>query len=361
VKFLITGGAGYIGSHVVFQLVEAGHDVTVFDSLYSGHRWAVTDKARLIVGDVGDRDAVAQLLSSETWHGVMHFAAYIEVEESTHDPAKYYWNNTACALNLMSLCVQHGIRNFIFSSTAAVYGEPNKTLVTEDDAMAPINPYGASKMMAERFLIDLCEASRAAGTGSAVSRAAGTGSAPGFAGSQAGMRYVILRYFNVAGARLDARIGQATRRSTHLVKIASEAVLGVRPHMGIFGTDYPTADGTCERDYIHVEDLASAHLAAFDYLVNGGESTVFNVGYGRPYSVRTVIDAMKEVSGVDFKVLESPRRPGDSAVLAADTTKIRRTLPTWQPKYDDIRVICRTALAWERALQNMKSTGASHP
>jgi UDP-glucose 4-epimerase len=320
---LVTGGAGYIGSHVVGVLRAAGHPVVAYDNLSGGHPWAVRD-AELIVGDLGDHARLEALFAERGFGAVLHFAALIRVEESTLEPARYYRNNVAHALGLFELAARHGVGSFVFSSTAAVYGEPQVVPVEETAPLAPINPYGASKMMAERMLQDVAAAS--------------------------GMRYAILRYFNVAGADPQGRIGQATPVSSHLIKIACEAALGRRPGVRIYGTDYPTPDGTCVRDYIHVEDLARAHLAALAHLEGGGASCVLNGGYGHGHSVRAVLDAVRAVSGVDFPVEEAPRRPGDPAILVAGTRKIRELLG-WQPRYDDLEFIVRTAWEWEQRLR----------
>lgn len=323
---LVTGGAGYIGSHTVFQLVEVGHQVVVLDSLYSGHRWALHPRAEFIEGHVGDRGLLQKVFARHRFDAVLHFAAHIEVGESVLAPAKYYSNNTASALVLLEMSREARVPKFIFSSTAAVYGEPTVSLVSETHPLQPVNPYGASKMMTERILADVGQA------------------------SSGELQYVILRYFNVAGARSDLQLGQATPRATHLVKIASEAAIGVRESMSIHGTDYPTPDGTCLRDYLHVEDLAKAHLDALSYLNAGGQSDVFNVGYGRPYSVREVIEVMKRVTGQNFKVVEGPRRAGDSAALAAENTKILKALG-WRPQFDNLELICSSAVQWEREYQ----------
>ncbi|MES2857479.1 MAG: UDP-glucose 4-epimerase GalE [Bdellovibrionota bacterium] len=324
-RLLVTGGAGYIGSHVTHQLIEAGHSVTVLDNLYSGHRWAVPEKAEFIEGSVGDVALLDRILGSGKFDGVLHFAAHIEVGESVTNPAKYFRNNTAYSLELFSACVRHKVGRLIFSSTAAVYGEPKSQLVSETADLAPVNPYGASKLMSERILQSIAEAS-------------------------SDLKFVILRYFNVAGARIDGKIGQATPRATHLIKVASEVALGLRDSLSVYGTDYHTPDGTCLRDYIHVEDLSSAHLSALSYLEEGGASDIFNVGYGRPFSVNEVIKTLKEVSGTDFKVVNGPRRAGDSSSLAANNEKIKRVLG-WAPKHDDLKLICKTAFAWEKELQ----------
>ncbi|HSA82233.1 MAG TPA: UDP-glucose 4-epimerase GalE [Geminicoccaceae bacterium] len=320
---LVTGGAGYIGSHVALLLAEAGYRVVVYDNLSSGHAWAVLD-AELVVGDLGDRDRLAALMAGRQFDAVLHFAAHIWVAESVRAPAKYYRNNVANALALFELAAAHGIRHVVFSSTAAVYGEPGRELLDEDLPLAPINPYGASKMMAERVLADVAGA--------------------------AAQRFAILRYFNVAGADPQARIGEATPDNVHLVKLACETALGLRPAMRINGTDYPTPDGTCVRDYIHVADLARAHLAALEHLERGGASTVLNCGYGHGASVRAVLETARRVTGIDFPIEEGPRRPGDPSVLVAGNAKIRRVLD-WQPQHDDLEFIIRTAWVWEQALQ----------
>lgn len=318
-KILVTGGAGYIGSHVVRQLGEAGHDVVVLDNLSTGHDWAVLS-GRLVKMDLADAPALDRLLAAERFDAVMHFAASIVVPESVSEPLKYFRNNTVNLLALLEACARHGMPRFVFSSTAAVYGMPPGGRVTEASPLAPISPYGASKAMSERILMDTAAAT--------------------------GLRHVILRYFNVAGADPQGRIGQASRNATHLIKVACEAALGRRPEMPIYGTDYPTRDGTCIRDYIHVDDLARAHLAALDYLSGEGDSTVLNCGYGHGHTVREVIDAICRVSGRGFEVREAGRRAGDPVELVADSDRIRR-LFGWQPRHDDLDFIVRTAWAWE--------------
>jgi UDP-glucose 4-epimerase len=320
---LVTGGAGYIGSHVIRMLRDAGHAVVAYDNLSAGYPWAVGD-AELVVGDLAEQAHLEALFAERSFRAVLHFAALIQVGESKAEPARYYRNNVGHALGLFELAARHGVRSFVFSSSAAVYGEPDVIPIEETAPLAPINPYGASKMMAERMLQDIAAAS--------------------------GLRYAILRYFNVAGADPQRRIGQATRATSHLIKVACEAALGRRAGMRIHGTDYPTSDGTCVRDYVHVDDLARAHLEALAYLERGGGSTVLNCGYGRGHSVREVIDTVRRVSGVDFPVEEGPRRPGDPAMLVASNRKICELLG-WRPRHDDLEFIVRTAWQWEQWLQ----------
>ncbi len=330
---LVAGGAGYIGSHVVRQLVAEGYRVVVYDNLSSGHRWAVPG-AELVEGDLADRERLEAVLAATRFEAVLHFGASIWVGESMREPAKYYRNNVANALNLFDLASRSGVSRVVFSSTAAVYGEPGVPVIEESMPLAPVNPYGASKMMAERILRDIASAT--------------------------GLRYAILRYFNVAGADLEGRIGEATPNNSHLVKVACEAALGIRPGMAIHGVDYPTPDGTCVRDYIHVEDLASAHIEALRYLEGGGASDSFNCGYGHGFSVREVIDTVGRVAGVTIPIEEGPRRPGDPAVLVASAAKIRATLG-WRPRYDDLTFIIETAWAWEQKLQAKQDARARSP
>jgi UDP-glucose 4-epimerase len=319
-KILITGGAGYIGSHVVAQLGERGEDIVVLDNLSTGHRDAVLF-GTLVVGDVGDAALLDRILAEHRIETVMHFAAKIVVPESVAHPLDYYDNNTARARILLDACRRAGVSHFVFSSTAAVYGDPVGGIADESTPPAPINPYGRSKLMTEWMLRDLAAVSA--------------------------MRYVVLRYFNVAGCDLLGRIGQDTPNATHLIKVACQHAVGARPYLEVFGTDYPTPDGTCVRDYIHVEDLASAHLAALDHLRAGGESLTANCGYGHGFSVREVIDVLQRVHGSEIVVREAPRRPGDMAMIVADPSLARRRFH-WTPARDDLELIISSALAWER-------------
>ena len=320
---LVTGGAGYIGGHMTLALVDRGENVVVLDNLSTGFDWAVPAQAKLVVGDMGDQELVARTIQENGVQAIAHFAAKIVVPESVSDPLGYYLNNTAKSRNLLETAIRSGIRNFIFSSTAAVYGETSSEPVGEDTPQNPMSPYGRSKLMTEWMLQD---ASRAHD-----------------------LRYVALRYFNVAGADPAGRIGQSTPAATHLIKVAAQAALGQRPQLEVFGTDYPTRDGSCLRDYIQVSDLANAHLSALDHLRQGGGSMTLNCGYGRGYSVLEVIDVMKRVSGVDFPVKLSPRRPGDPAAIVAKADRIRAELG-WTPQHDDLDGIVAQALAWERHL-----------
>ena len=322
-SILVTGGAGYIGSHVVLQLRARGERVVVLDDLSRGFRRAVLD-APLVVGNVGDRDAVLALLRAHAVDTVMHFAAYTIVPESVRDPLKYYGNNTCSTRTLLECCLQAEVRNFVFSSTAAVYGIPDGGFAAETSATSPINPYGTSKLMSEWILRDVAAASE--------------------------LRYVALRYFNVAGSDTSGRIGQATPGATLLVKVACEAIVGKRPGVAVFGTDYATPDGTGVRDYLHVEDLAAAHLDALAYLRGGGASTTLNVGYGHGYSVREVLSAVERIAGTKLNVREEARRPGDPPSLVARAERVRNELG-WRPRLDDLDAIVRTSLDWERKLK----------
>ena len=317
---LVTGGAGYIGSHVVKALADRGFAVVVLDNLSKGHREAVL-AGDLIEGDLSDTALLDRTFGQYHPDAVMHFAAFIEVGESVRDPLKYYRNNTANAINLLSAMVQHGVENFIFSSTAAVYGIPESVPISEIQPVRPINPYGQAKAFVEKVLDD----------------ASGTGR----------LRYVSLRYFNAAGADPGGRIGERHIPESHLIPLTLKAAKGGRQSITVFGTDYPTPDGTCIRDYVHVTDLADAHLLALDHLLQKGGSTSFNCGYGHGYSVREVIDAARRVTAVDIPVETAARRPGDPPALVADSTALRRTLG-WTPRHDDLDYIVRTAWEWEK-------------
>jgi UDP-glucose 4-epimerase len=321
---LVTGGAGYIGSHVVRQLGETGHDVVVLDNLSTGFAHAVLF-GTLIEGDTGDKQLVSKILRDYSVESVMHFAANTIVPESVANPLKYYGNNTCCSRNLLECCQEAGVKHFIFSSTAAVYGIPENGVAGEETPLAPINPYGTSKLMTEWMLRDLSLATD--------------------------LRHVVLRYFNVAGSDPQGRIGQSTQKATLLIKVACETALGKRPHVCIFGTDYPTHDGTGVRDYIHVEDLADAHLKALNYLLAGGQSTTLNCGYGHGYSVREVLDTVEKVHGAKLNIIEEPRRAGDPPQLIAGAEKIRAQLG-WEPRYDNLEFIVKTSLDWEKKLIN---------
>lgn len=323
-KILVTGGAGYIGSHVVKLLGEnTGHEIVIADNLSTGRADAVFS-GRLVKIELADFSAVDELFAKERFDAVIHFAAKIVVPESVEDPILYYMNNTVNTINLVKMCVKYNAGKFIFSSTAAVYGEPQIGVVTENSPTVPINPYGMSKLMSETVIRDAAKAHN-------------------------GFKFVILRYFNVAGADPDGRIGQCFPNATHLIKVTCQAALGSRDSISVFGTDFNTPDGTGVRDYIHVTDLAQAHIEALHYLEKGGYSDIFNCGYGRGSSVLEIIESVKKVSGRDFKVVRSERRKGDPAFLIADNAKIINAL-NWTPKYDDIDFICKTAYEWEKKL-----------
>jgi UDP-glucose 4-epimerase len=320
---LVTGGAGYIGSHMVLALTDAGEDVVVLDNLSTGHWWAISPKARLVEGDIGNEELLDRLMAEHRFDAVVHFAGSIVVPDSVSDPLGYYLNNTVKSRMLMACAVKAGIPRFIFSSTAAVYGNPLTMPVFEDEAPAPISPYGRSKLMTEWMLQD--------------------------AHAAHGLQYVALRYFNVAGADPQGRSGQSTPRATHLIKVACQTALGQRSHMDVFGTDYDTPDGTCLRDYIHVTDLIAAHMDALAHLRRGGESGIFNCGYGKGYSVLEVIAAVERAHGAGFTVNRVGRRAGDPAGIVAGADRVRQVLG-WQPCHADLDEIVRSALDWERKL-----------
>ena len=320
---LVTGGAGYIGSHMVHALLDAGERAVVLDNLSTGFDWAVPTGAILVAGDSGDQPLVARIIAEHRVDEIIHFAASIVVPDSVADPLGYYRNNTANSRSLIECAVKGGVKRFIFSSTAAVYGNPDRVPVGEDDPLKPMSPYGSSKLMTEMILRD--------------------------ASAAHGLAHVIQRYFNVAGADPELRTGQSTKGATHIIKVAVETALGMRPKMQVFGTDYPTPDGTCIRDYIHVCDLVRAHSDALAYLRRGGSSSTLNCGYGRGFSVIEVIDTVKRVAGVDFRVERTERRAGDPAQIVAKSDRIRALLG-WHPQFDDLATIVRHALAWERKL-----------
>ena len=323
---LITGGAGYIGSHTVLALRQAGRRVVVLDDLSTGSRQVVPDDVEFVQGDAGDQALVRALIAERAIDSVIHFAGSILVEQSVSEPLRYYGNNVAVSRNLLEACSAAGVTRFIFSSTAAVYGAPEEVPISEASPKRPINPYGSSKLVTEWMLRDLAAAS--------------------------GLRYVALRYFNVAGADPQGRTGQLGPVATHLIKIASQVVAGLRESIAIFGDDYDTPDGTCVRDYIHVSDLAAAHLAALEYLEAGGESCSLNCGYGHGYSVREVLQAVERCTGRPLNPRPAPRRPGDPPILVADVSALRRTL-RWSPRFDNLDVIITTAVDWEKSVSAM--------
>jgi UDP-glucose 4-epimerase len=320
---LVTGGGGYIGSHMVWQLVDTGEKVVVLDNFTTGFRWAIAPEAAIVQGDIADEALVGQVIAEHGVEAIIHFAGSVVVPDSVADPLGYYLNNTVRSRALLAAAVRGKVPRFIFSSTAAVYGTPKTAPVPEDAILMPESPYGRSKLMTETMLADTAFAH--------------------------GLSYVALRYFNVAGADPRGRTGQSTKGATHLIKVASETALGKRDGMTVYGTDYPTPDGTCVRDYIHVSDLAAAHSAALEHLRDGGRNLVANCGYGQGYSVLDVVETVKRVSGRDFKVTLGARRPGDPAAIVASPALIMSEFG-WKPRYDDLDEIVRTALAWEAAL-----------
>lgn len=320
---LVSGGAGYIGSHLCWLLADRGEDFIVVDNLSTGREFAVPPQGELIVGDIGDQDFMSGVMKKHDVDAVIHFAGSIIVPESVSDPLKYYKNNTANSRNLIEVCIENGVKHFIFSSTATVYGEPAENPVTEDFPFAPFNPYGTSKVMTEMMLKDVAFAHD--------------------------FDYVALRYFNVAGADAQMRTGQSNPDATHLIKVANQVALGQRDHLEIFGDDYDTPDGTGVRDYIHVSDLAEAHWSALEYLRQGGEAIALNCGYGKGFSVREVIETLEGIIGGKLAVKTGPRRAGDIGSIIADNTKIKSLLG-WEPKYDDLKGIIKSALDWEEAL-----------
>jgi UDP-glucose 4-epimerase len=320
---LVTGGAGYIGSHMVLNLADAGQDVVVLDNLVTGFDWAIDGRAQFVQGNAGDIDFVVSLIEKYRITEIIHFAGSIVVPESVTNPLKYYANNTATSRNLIEAAVKGGVKHFIFSSTAAVYGMTGLAPVVEDTPLNPMSPYGRSKLMTEWMLADVAAAHP--------------------------MTFGVLRYFNVAGADPQKRSGQSTPLATHLIKVACQTALGQRQKMDIFGTDYETPDGTCVRDYIHVTDLIAAHALLLNHLRKGGESTTLNCAYGQGYSVREVVETVRKVSGINFRVDEGPRRAGDPASITATGQKVRSLLG-WKPQHDDLNEIIETAYAWERHL-----------
>jgi UDP-glucose 4-epimerase len=326
-KLFITGGAGYIGSHVLIALEKAGHEIVVYDNLSTGHEWAVL-YGRLVRGDLADKKLLQEILGDFKPDAVIHFAASIQVGESVLKPLVYYRNNVINTLNLLEAMQNCKINKFLYSSTAAVYGIPEKIPVDETTPLRPINPYGASKVMVEQVLSDLAEVND--------------------------FRYTALRYFNVAGADPEGRIGQDYKESTHLITRTLKTAHGEFPKLSVYGTDYPTPDGTCIRDYIHVDDLAAAHVLALNYLMETGENATMNCGYGHGFSVREVVAVARKVTGINFAVEETGRRAGDPSQLVADSTKLRRSTG-WQPRYDDLEFIINTAWKWELKLKALKT------
>ena len=325
-NILVTGGAGFIGSHVIRQLLQAGHRPVVIDDLSRGYREAVPKGVPFYMANIGDFQFLENFFQNHGIELVIHCAAFVNVNESVNYPSKYYQNNVAHSVTFLRACEAANIKSFVFSSSAAVYGQPEKIPMKETAPTSPINPYGETKLMFEKILHDSCTSSFSK------------------------MNYVVCRYFNVAGADMKGETGQSTLKACHLIQIACQAVSGRRDHIEIYGTDYPTHDGTCIRDFIHIEDLAIAHVQIVEYLQKGGTSEIFNCGYGCGFSVKEVLETMKQVSGVDFKIMKSGRRAGDPAQLVAQSDKIQKILG-WSPKFNDLSLICKTALEWEYKLQ----------
>ena len=321
---LVTGGAGYIGSHTVRKLLGAGHKIVIFDNLSTGFKEAIHPQAEFVLGDVKDATALSAAMKQYNIDSIIHFAAKLNVKESTFKPLDYYENNTLGVISVIKAAQENNIERLVFSSTAALFGDLTQDrTIAEDDPKLPLNPYGYTKLFSEQIIRDAASASS--------------------------LRYIFLRYFNVAGAAIDGSNGQRTADAFHLVHLASQAATGTKPQLAVFGTDYPTPDGTCIRDYIHVEDLANIHVLALQHLLDNGSSNEFNCGYGFGYSVKEVIDTMKEVTGVDFKVVQAERRPGDAASLVANSSKLKNLLK-WQPQYADLKLICKTAYEWEKKI-----------
>jgi UDP-glucose 4-epimerase len=327
---LVTGGAGYIGSHMVLELLDRGEEVVVVDNLSTGAWWVLPPEANLVQGDIGDAALIDRVMQERTIETIIHFAGSIVVPDSVRDPLGYYLNNTVKSRELIAAAVRHGVENFIFSSTAAVYGEPEQIPVSEEAPTFPVSPYGRSKLMTEWMLSDCSKAH--------------------------GLRYVALRYFNVAGADPKGRTGQSSPRATHLIKVACQTLLGQRPHLEVFGTDYDTPDGTCIRDYIHVSDLIAAHADALRHLRSGGMGGIFNCGYGRGYSVLEVIRAAETVAGKKLKVQLAPRRAGDSPRIVASAERAGAALG-WHPQHDNLDEIVASALRWEEKLMRHNASG----
>ncbi len=320
-RILVTGGAGYIGSHTVTALVNAGHKVVALDNLVTGFKEAIDSTVDFVFGDIRDEALLSQIISEKKIEAVVHLAALLNVKESKDFPLEYYENNTFGLLSVLKAMQKNNIDQIVFSSTAAVFGDTvQDRTISENDAQCPINPYGESKLASEKILKTMSDLGK--------------------------IRFCILRYFNVAGAALDGQNGQRTKNAYHLVHLGAQAALKKRDQIEIFGTDYPTKDGTCIRDYIHVEDLANVHVLALNSLLEGASSEYYNCGYGFGYSVREILSTIQKVSVSNFKVIESPRRPGDPASLVADSTRLKSNL-NWKPKYSDIDIICKTALDWE--------------